>query len=355
MNQMESSPKIKLKQETSVNSVSFSLIICTYMRSEALKTLLQSVAIQSLLPSEILIIDGSTNTETAEMIENFPLDIRYFLVDEAHRGLTKQRNFGIEKVADNSEIVCFLDDDTILAQTYFESLVNTYLQYPEALGVGGFITNETTSWPVDDKVYSKSKYYEYGGYVRLESLRFKVRKWLRLDSNMPPGFMPTFGHGRSISFLPLDGKTHEVTFFMGGVASYRKIVFEKLQFSHYFEGYGLYEDAHFCLQLSKMGKLYVNTAAQLEHHHNELGRPNQYKYGKMVVRNGWFVWRTKYPNPSLKDRFKWHAITLLLMYIRLTNVLNKGQRAKAFTEFLGRKVAWITLFLGNKPKLEKYP
>ncbi len=342
------------RQNFADQAVLFSLIVCTFMRSEALKTLLQSVAKQTLLPTEILIIDGSTNKETAAMIENFPLDIRYFLVDDSNRGLTKQRNFGIEKLSENSEIVCFLDDDTVLSTNYFESLINTYLRHPEALGVGGFITNETTSWPVENKVYPKSKYYEYGGYVRLESLRFKVRKWLGLDSNLPPGFMPECGHGRSISFLPPDGKIYEVTFFMGGVASYRKEVFKKLQFSHYFEGYGLYEDAHFCLQLSKLGKLYVNTASQLEHHHNEQGRPNQYKYGKMVVRNGWFVWRTKYPNPSLKNKFKWHAITLLLMYIRLTNVLNKGQRTKAFTEFLGRKVAWITLILGNKPKLEQH-
>ncbi|MFY7666530.1 glycosyltransferase family A protein [Flavobacterium sp.] len=345
-------PFIGIENQKESDSVPFSLIVCTYMRSKALKTLLQSVEKQTRLPTEILIIDGSTNTETTEMINNFPLKTRYFLVDQNNRGLTKQRNFGIERVAANSEIVCFLDDDTVLAPTYFEAILNTYAQYPEALGVGGFITNEISCWPAENKSYSKTNYFEYGGYVRLESLRFKARKWLGLDSNLPPGFMPEYGHGRSISFLPPDGKIYEVNFFMGGVASYRKEIFKKLQFSQYFEGYGLYEDAHFCLQLSNLGKLFVNTAAQLEHHHDVQGRPNQYKYGKMVVRNGWFVWRTKYPHPSFKNKFKWHVITLLLMYIRFTNVLNTKQRKAAFTEFLGRKISWINVLLGNKPKLE---
>ena len=99
-----------------------------------------------------------------------------------------------------------------------------------------------------------------------------------------------------------------------------------------------------------MGKLYLNTAAQLEHHHDAAGRPNQYAYGKMVVRNGWYVWRVKNPNPSLSARFKWHAITLLLTGIRATNVITTPKRKEAFTETLGRVVGWFSLFF-NSPRV----
>jgi hypothetical protein len=54
----------------------------------------------------------------------------------------------------------------------------------------------------------------------------------------------------------------------------------------------------------------LNTAAKLHHFHNPAGRPNQYLYGKMVVRNG-YVWRTKNPRPSVKHKLKWHAITII--------------------------------------------
>jgi hypothetical protein len=78
---------------------------------------------------------------------------------------------------------------------------------------------------------------------------------------------------------------------MGGVSSYRKEVFEKQQFSNYFEGYGFMKML-ILLEGSKNGKTYLNTAAQLYHYHDVQGRPNQYQYGKMV-RNGWYVWRVK--------------------------------------------------------------
>ncbi|MDP3352261.1 MAG: glycosyltransferase family 2 protein, partial [Flavobacteriaceae bacterium] len=84
-------------------------------------------------------------------------------------------------------------------------------------------------------------------------------------------------------------------------------------------------------------------------YHESSGRPNQYQYGKMVVRNGWYVWRVKYLNPSLKAIVKWHAITLLLMVIRFGNVITGPKRKEALTEAVGRKMGWLSL-LFDKPK-----
>ena len=137
---------------------------------------------------------------------------------------------------------------------------------------------------------------------------------------------------------------------MGGVSSFRKRVFDFQQFSTYFEGYGLYEDADFTLRLSKKGKMYVNTKAQLAHYHDVSGRPNQFKYGKMVLRNGWYIWRVKYENPTFKARIKWHATAFLLTAIRATNIVTSSKKKEALTETLGRISGWCSL-LFNKPKL----
>ena len=90
----------------------FSLIICTYMRPQPLLKLLQSVSSQTLYPNEILIIDGSLYNQTQNTLEenNFK-GLKYFKVQEEDRGLTRQRNYGIERVSELSDIVCFLDDD----------------------------------------------------------------------------------------------------------------------------------------------------------------------------------------------------------------------------------------------------
>lgn len=324
----------------------FSLIICTYMRARPSLRLLQSVQKQTLYPNEILIVDGSTNEATKNILENNQFkNLKYFLVPYSERGLTKQRNFGINKVATDVEVVCFLDDDTILQPNYFEEIIKTYQQFPEALGVGGYIFNEIQWQKVADNYNPTIEEFCYDGWIRKDGSRFVLRKKLGLDSNTQPGFLPEFSHGRSIGFLPPSGKIYEVEQLMGGVSSFKKEVFKKFQFSTYFEGYGLYEDADFTLRLSKKGKLFVNTAAQLSHYHDHSGRPNKYKYGQMVVRNGWYVWRVKYPKPSLKGKFKWHAITLLLAFIRFSNIFTTKKKKESFNEFIGRMNGWFSLFL----------
>ena len=331
----------------------FSLIICTYMRPKPLLQLLQSVQNQTVYPNEILIIDGSLNNETEVVLKESSFEnLSYFLVSSQDRGLTRQRNFGISKVGTAIEIVCFLDDDTVLENNYFEEILKSYSQFPNALGVGGYIINESECEYVGESYTPKIDEYYFDGWKRKDGSRFILRKKLGLDSDCPPGFSSLFLHGRSVGFLPPSGKIYEVEQLMGGVSSFRKKVFETIQFSTYFEGYGLYEDADFTLRLSKIGKLYLNTAAKLNHYHDSSGRPNQYKYGKMVVRNGWYVWRVKNPNPLINAKLKWHSITILLTLIRFINIFTTGKRKEALTEFSGRMVGWLSLFI-NKPKMQQ--
>jgi glycosyltransferase involved in cell wall biosynthesis len=330
------------------------------MRPEPLSRLLDSVLLQTKIPHEILIIDGSTDDKTELLLQDSSSlhsssssssssKLRYFKVPAADRGLTKQRNYGIERVGSHIDIVAFLDDDTLLNPDYFENLLDTYTKFPKAIGVGGYITNEI-SWEAsqtEDK--NDLNYFYYDGYRRKESSRYILRRKLGLAQQTPPAIYPAFGHGRSISFLPPSGKIYQVEQLMGGVSSFPLSVLKEHKFSEYFEGYGLYEDADFTLRLSNIGDLYINTAAQLEHHHDAAGRPNKYAYGKMVVRNGWFVWRVKHPNPSFKNKLKWYQITLLLTAIRFLNIFTTRERKEAFTESMGRSIGMLSL-LFSKPR-----
>lgn len=319
------------------------------MRPEALATLLVSVQKQTVYPDQILIIDGSINDETDKRFRESGIkNLQYFKVVPEHRGLTKQRNYGINRVDTSIDIVSFLDDDTILSPTYFEHILEVYHKFPEAKGVGGYITNEVDWFKIQEGQPSSNNEFVYDGYLRSEGSRFKLRRKLGLHPDTPPGVLPKFGHGRSISFLPPSGKIYEVKQLMGGVSSFPLEVLQEHKFSEYFEGYGLYEDADYTFRISKIGALYVHTGANLEHHHAPSGRPNQYSYGRMVTRNGWYVWRVMHPNPGVKNVLKWYAISTVLTVIRLVNVVTTSNRKEAFTEFLGRSVGLFSLFL-NKP------
>ena len=331
--------------------MNFSLIICTYKRPQSLLTLLQSVKQQTLYPNEILIVDGSPDDATQLMLSqnSFP-NLKYFKVKDKDRGLTKQRNYGIARVSKVSEVVCFLDDDTVLKSEYFDEVINVFEKNLEITGVGGVAINENKWFKKDlTSRYNKNIYYELNDFVIKEASRNKIRNYLGLQSDKNPGIMPEFSHGRTCGY-PLDGNNYEVDLLIGMSMSFRKGVTENISFSTYFEGYGLYEDADFSIRALQFGKNVICTKAQLEHHHDAAGRPNQYQYGKMVVRNGWYVWRVKNPNPSLSARFKWHAITLLLTGIRATNVISTSKSKEAFTETLGRVVGWFSLFF-NSPRV----
>lgn len=332
----------------------FSLIVCTYMRPGALLSLLQSIEKQILYPDEILIIDGSINDETQLILSQNKFDnLRYFKVSDQDRGLTKQRNVGISKLNTYSEVVCFLDDDTILEPEYFFEIIKAFKDRPDVTGIGGVAVNEN-KWQLknQDVLYNTKKYYLFEGYFYPEGLRNIVRNYLGLASNLGPGKMPLYSHGRTCGF-PLTNKIYEVDLLIGMSMSFRRNVLEKNKFSKFFEGYGLYEDADFSLRALQFGKNVINTNAKLHHFHDPSGRPNQYKYGKMVVRNGWYVWRVKNPNPKFIDRFKWNSITVLLAFVRFSNILTEKNKIIPLTEAVGRMVGYFSLVFA-KPALSTF-
>lgn len=332
-------------------SMKLSVIICTFMRAESLILILDSIDKQNRLPDEVIIVDSSFNDSCKRLVENsnYSFVYRYNLVGEECRGLTLQRNFGISKVDSSMDLVSFLDDDLVLKADYFEKIVSTFQRYESAIGVGGIDLVENSFFETAKKLPSFF-YYELDGWVIKESLRNQIRKLFGLITNLQPFVVPPFGHGRSV--LPPNGKVYPVEHFMGGIATYRPSLFKEISFSEYFRGYGLYEDFDFCVRSLNYGELYINTAAQVWHYHDQSGRPNFFKYGKMVVRNGWFVWKGRFSYITPLNIFKWHMTTLLLANLRLVNSILGPDRKKSFLDYSGRMVGWVSLFF-NSPKFEK--
>ena len=321
------------------------------MRPASLLLLLQSVREQTRYPDEILVVDGSTNQETERMLQAHSFQkLTYFAVPPEQRGLTKQRNYGVRKVNAAMEVVCFLDDDTVLEKDYFKELMHTFQNHPEVSGVGGVASNENKWEPLlAGRKYPNKRYYLWEGFAYKEGQRNVVRNYLGLQSNLGPGRMPDFSHGRTCGF-PLTGKTYDVDLLIGMSFAFRKYVMDAIQFSSYFEGYGLYEDADFSLRALAFGKNVINTKARLSHLHHPSGRPNSFNYGKMVVRNGWYVWRVKNPHATVNAQVKWHSITLLLAFIRFSNTFTSVKAKEAFLESVGRLLGWWSL-LFNPPKV----
>lgn len=324
-------------------TLSLSLIVCTYRRPGPVRCLLEAVAVQTRRPDEVLVVDASSDGETEEAVRG--LGVIYERVPPEERGLTRQRNWGIARA--RGELISFLDDDTVPEPSYFEEVVACFERHPEAMGVGGYIFNEV-EWRHGAGRPSLSV-YRSGGWERREDLRWRLRRLAGLDSPLPPGRMPASGHGRSTGFIPPDGEDHPVEFVLGGASAWRRDLLERVRFSPWFEGYGLYEDLDFCLRAGRHGSLWLCTRARLAHLHDPAGRPHRFRYGEMVVRNGWRVWRLRWPSPSWPDRGRWWATTLLLALCRLGDAVRGPERTAALAEALGRLWGSVRL-LWDRPE-----
>jgi GT2 family glycosyltransferase len=330
-----------------------SLIVCTYRRPAAVKRLLEALRLQTAPPQEVLIVDASSEAGTEETVQEAAATVprfrlAYFRVPPEHRGLTRQRNFGVARAA--GELIAFLDDDTVPESNYFQEIQGCFERHPEAAGVGGYIRGVT--WrPADRTAEPGVGVFRWANWERREDYRWRLRKMLGLASPAPPGWMPPCGHGRSVDFLPPDGRDYQVEFFIGAASSWRRVVFEREVFSSYFEGYGLYEDLDFCIQVSRQKPLYVCTSAQVDHHHDPAARPNSFRYGIMVVRNGWYVWRRRWPEASLFDRARWWAVTALVAICRLVDARG-SDLAEGPQEAFGRLWSMVEL-LWKDPRIAR--
>lgn len=322
-----------------------SLIVCTYRRPAAVAELLEALRFQTRPPDEILVVDASPDGETEALARAFPLPgLRYENAPPEHRGLTRQRNYGVERVS--GEVIAFLDDDAVPAPEYCEQLLACFVRHPEAVGVGGFV--EGVPWRPAGEGAAPLSAFRIAGWERREDLRWRLRRVLGLAPSAPPGWVPPSGHGRPVGFLPPDGEDHPVESVLGCAMAWRRWVFEQLRFSAYFEGYGLYEDLDFCVRAARLGPVVLCTRARLRHEHAPAGRPGAFRYGVMVVRNGWFVWRRRWPQPGLTDRAHWWATTLVLAGCRLA-----GGSQVALLEALGRLWAMPGVLL--RPPREERP
>lgn len=329
------------------------LIICTYCRPEAVRRLLASLRQQTRSPDEVLVVDASADAATRDAVAGTA--VSYHQVGTEHRGLTRQRNFGLQRAT--GEIVAFLDDDTVPAPTYFAELLACFERHPDAVGVGGYITNELlwerrplpAASPGQSPAAAGHREYRWGAWVRRVDLRWRLRAALGLVGNLAPGWMPRCGHGRTTAFYPPDGRDYPVEFVIGASMTWRRSLFEHCQFSTYFTGYGLYEDMDFCIRAGHHGGLYLCTPAQLEHHHVPAGRPQAWRYGVMVARNGWFVWRRRWPAPGAPDTLRWWLISGLLTLVRLGNAVMGPARHQSLAEAGGRMWGLLTL-LWNTPR-----
>lgn len=217
------------------NKIAF--IIPTRNRPAILNRLLKSFESQTILPDQIIIVDGSDAPKQAEIQPFINLNISYMRIFPP--SLTKQRNEGLKALKDNISLVGYLDDDIVMEKDTVEEILNYWENCSEKMG--GISFNITNSLP------SKVTWYE-----KLFLLNGD-RKGIVLKS------------GWCTRVYPLSKNVDNVQWLCGGATVWKRDIFKEFYFDEWYIGRPGWDDLDFSFSVSKKYKLSFQYSIKVQH------------------------------------------------------------------------------------------
>lgn len=115
---------------------SASVIIRTYNQPALLKEAIESVLNQTLMPTEIIVVDDASTDETPLMMASYDGHkiVRYVRLEE-NQGMLRTGQIGLEKSV--GDYIAFLDHDDLWLPTHLEVCVKAFQNKPDAALVFG--------------------------------------------------------------------------------------------------------------------------------------------------------------------------------------------------------------------------
>lgn len=136
-------------------ALTLSIVIPVYNDKNHLKKCLDSIAKQSVMPDEVIVVDNNSNDGSCELARLFPF-VR--VIKEKKQGVVFARNAGFDAV--QTDLIGRIDSDTILPVSWVEYIKGFYSNpdnHNQALTGGGYFYNirmpKFTSWWQDQVVF----------------------------------------------------------------------------------------------------------------------------------------------------------------------------------------------------------
>lgn len=253
---------------------SVSIIICTRNRPDEVIRCLNSIAQQSCLPQEVIIVDSSDSPILEARLDAWRdegvFEVRYV---RSAPGLPHQRNVGVQE--SSGDIVFFLDDDVILERNFIKEI---------------------------KKVFDSDSSGEIGGVMgdilEERQMRQNTRWWQTLLRRCL--FLPDYGDGRvrlsGFATRPHGLDEVKTTEFLSGCEmAYRRKVLEEFAFDERLQGYALLEDLDFSYRVSRRYRNVYTPSARCRHLRSPVQRPRQRELDQMLLNNHIYLFRKNSP------------------------------------------------------------
>lgn len=247
-----------------------SIIIPTFHRPKELTDCLTSILKQTVLPTEVIIIDDGELDAPPLAQELSEQGIALSMHRKKTPGLTESRNLGAQLAT--GDIVFYLDDDTVLFPDYVGEILKVYKEHPHIGGVGGIIAN-----PKPMRLPHHLRY--------LFDILF-LNRGLREGKVLPSGFCTDYG----TTWFPVQ-HTRAADFLDGGVSSFKRSILQKQNFTERYREFGLGEDKDYTIRVARAEGILICPHARLYHYESPKMRPNKRLWGKKFVLGRYLFYR----------------------------------------------------------------
>ena len=128
-----------------------SVVIVTKDRPHLIGGLFEALAIQTVAPDEVVVVDNDSRASYASVFDAWRtrLPLRTFV--ETTQGIPAARNRGIRE--SRHEIIAFADDDCVPEPCWLEKLIEPFYRDPHIGAVGGPTTNYASSDTFIERYY----------------------------------------------------------------------------------------------------------------------------------------------------------------------------------------------------------
>lgn len=288
------------KDSDKIKNRKLSAVIPTLRRPEEISGLLENLSRQTLLPFEVILVDGApekekdTESVVKSMAESAPFECKYI----RHGGGTAiQRNVGIEMA--KGDFIAFIDDDIRLEPDFFEQILRVFMEpgHSRVGGITGYITNQ---------------YLEFN-----KSKRWRWYKRLHLFTTFEPGRFD-FNNGYPVNryLQPPHQGLRKIDFMGAGCALWRKEVFEKgFRFCEFFTDFGVMEDAHLALRARRDWDLLECGKARCIHLNLRKKGISKRKIAAKTAVNHRYLFVDIVPHRTLKQEFRFWSVQAFQLLI----------------------------------------
>lgn len=299
-----------------------SFIICTKDRDIDLRSCLESIVVQTILPAEVIVVDASSDDICLRNEKNgrdILCEKTRFIYTRSKPSTTRQRNIGIDRSL--GDVIFFLDDDVILNADYHEKILEVYQQRDDGNlgGVRGSYVNYYRPNTLEN-IFRKIFF--------MNVLQLKGRSWISPSLNPVEVLVPD--RIMAVEYMP------------SCICSYYRKVLDEFRFDEHLDRYGLSEDLDLSYRISRKYKLYQTPYARLIHNHSSIARINMREFRRLQIMNLHYLVMKHFGRKSFHMiAFYWnvlgHILFELMRYVRTSDNTELRGIVDGFIYTLGRK------------------